>query len=78
MLGLKSIRYAFAMSKVITDPKKILSTIKPGSTILCGGFGLCGIPEHLIANLKELGTKDLTFVSNNAGQPSTHHIIRNR
>jgi 3-oxoacid CoA-transferase subunit A len=67
MLGFKSIRYGFALSKIITDPKTILSTIKPGATILCGGFGLCGIPEHLIGILKEIGTKELTFVSNNAG-----------
>lgn len=48
MLGFKSLRYAFSLSKVITDPKKILATIQPGQTILCGGFGLCGIPENLI------------------------------
>ena len=38
-----------------------------GATIMMGGFGLCGIPEHLIAALRDLGTKDLTVVSNNAG-----------
>jgi 3-oxoacid CoA-transferase/3-oxoacid CoA-transferase subunit A len=34
---------------------------------MAGGFGLCGIPENLIAALRELGTKDLTFISNNCG-----------
>jgi 3-oxoacid CoA-transferase subunit A len=36
-------------------------------TILMGGFGLCGIPENLIAAVQRKGTKDLTIVSNNAG-----------
>jgi 3-oxoacid CoA-transferase subunit A len=36
-------------------------------TILMGGFGLCGIPENLIAALRRKGTKELTVVSNNAG-----------
>src|SRR5207244_6071229 len=35
--------------------------------MLAGGFGLCGIPEHCIAALRELGTKGLTVVSNNCG-----------
>lgn len=38
-----------------------------GMTIAAGGFGLCGIPELLIAAIREAGTKDLTFASNNAG-----------
>ena len=54
-------------SKIIKNPKDILSKIKNGSTILCGGFGLCGIPENSIHYLRELGVKDLTIVSNNAG-----------
>jgi 3-oxoacid CoA-transferase subunit A len=41
--------------------------IPHGATILVGGFGLCGIPENCIAALRELGTKDLTVVSNNCG-----------
>ncbi|MHA6346877.1 CoA transferase subunit A [Roseivivax sp. CAU 1761] len=38
-----------------------------GMTIAAGGFGLCGIPELLIAAIREAGTKDLTVASNNAG-----------
>jgi 3-oxoacid CoA-transferase subunit A len=38
-----------------------------GMTICAGGFGLCGIPERLIDAIREIGVKDLTFVSNNAG-----------
>ena len=38
-----------------------------GMTIMAGGFGLCGIPEHLIAAIRESGVKNLTVVSNNCG-----------
>ena len=38
-----------------------------GMTIAAGGFGLCGIPELLIAAIRDAGTKDLTVASNNAG-----------
>lgn len=38
-----------------------------GMTIAAGGFGLCGIPENLLAAIRDAGTKDLTFYSNNAG-----------
>lgn len=38
-----------------------------GMVVMSGGFGLCGIPEHLIAALRDTGVKDLTVVSNNCG-----------
>lgn len=38
-----------------------------GMTVAAGGFGLCGIPEHLIVALRDSGVKDLTIVGNNAG-----------
>ncbi|TAJ72874.1 MAG: CoA transferase subunit A [Phenylobacterium sp.] len=38
-----------------------------GMTIMAGGFGLCGIPEVLIAAIRESGVKDLTVISNNCG-----------
>ena len=38
-----------------------------GMFIAAGGFGLCGLPENLLAAIREAGTKDLTFASNNAG-----------
>ena len=38
-----------------------------GMTIMAGGFGLCGIPENLIAEVKRQGVKNLTVISNNAG-----------
>lgn len=41
--------------------------VKDGQTIAVGGFGLCGIPEALIAALRDSGARDLTVISNNAG-----------
>ena len=38
-----------------------------GMTIMAGGFGLCGIPENLIAAIRAAGVKDLTVISNNCG-----------
>ena len=55
------------MDKRIADADAAVATIQDGATILLGGFGLCGIPENLIAALVRKGTKDLTLVSNNAG-----------
>ena len=57
------------MNKVVSSAKAALKRagVQDGSTILAGGFGLCGIPENLIAALVELRVRDLTIVSNNAG-----------
>ena len=41
--------------------------LRDGMSIAAGGFGLCGIPELLLAAIRDAGTKDLTFASNNAG-----------
>lgn len=54
-------------SKVMNSFTEAVSDIKDGSTLIVGGFGLCGIPELAIQALKELGTNDLTVVSNNCG-----------
>ena len=54
-------------TKIYPNAKAALEGVKDGMTILVGGFGLCGIPENLIAALRESGAKDLTCVSNNAG-----------
>ncbi len=57
-----------AMDKVFADADAALSgLLRDGMTIMAGGFGLCGIPEHLIAAIRRSGVKDLTVVSNNAG-----------
>ena len=55
-------------SKVYPSAASALEGIlKDGMTLMCGGFGICGIPERLITALHESGVKDLTVVSNNAG-----------
>ena len=53
--------------KVVHSYDDALAGLRDGMTIISGGFGLCGIPENLIAHIKKLGTRDLTFVSNNCG-----------
>ena len=56
------------MKKLYPDSVSALSGLLfDGMTIMAGGFGLCGIPESLIAAIKESGVKDLTVISNNAG-----------
>ncbi len=56
------------MKKVYSDASSALDGIlKDGMTIMAGGFGLCGIPEHLILALRDTGIKNLTVISNNAG-----------
>lgn len=55
------------MNKVYSSAKEALHDIQDGATLMLGGFGLCGIPENSIAALKEIGVKDLTCISNNAG-----------
>ncbi|MFY2854758.1 CoA transferase subunit A [Achromobacter xylosoxidans] len=56
------------MDKVFASAQEALAGIvKDGQMIAVGGFGLCGIPEALIAALRDSGVKDLTCVSNNAG-----------
>ncbi|GAF14690.1 succinyl-CoA:3-ketoacid-coenzyme A transferase subunit A [Bacillus sp. JCM 19046] len=55
------------MNKVIASTADVMEHISNGSTLVVGGFGLCGIPEHFIAAVKEKGVKDLTVVSNNCG-----------
>ncbi len=55
-------------SKVYGDAAAALEgVLRDGMTLMCGGFGLCGIPEKLITALRDSGTRELTVVSNNAG-----------
>src|SRR5207344_950272 len=56
-----------SVNKVLASAEEAVERIPDGATIMMGGFGLCGIPETLIAALKARGTKDLTVISNNAG-----------
>src|SRR4030088_450881 len=55
------------MDKRIASADRAIEKLTDGCTILMGGFGLCGIPENLIAAVRRKGTKNLTIVSNNAG-----------
>ena len=55
------------MTKVIGGAEEAVALIPDGSTVMMGGFGLCGIPENLIKGLHAQGTKHLTVISNNAG-----------
>src|SRR5947207_13111092 len=56
------------MNKVHPDAASALQGLLfDGMTIMSGGFGLCGIPEHLIAALRDSGVEGLTVISNNCG-----------
>ena len=56
------------MGKVYNDASEALEGLcRDGMTVMSGGFGLCGIPENLIAALRDSGANDLTVISNNAG-----------
>ncbi len=60
-------------TKAVASPKDALDlarqrgVLKDGAVVMVGGFGLCGIPEHLIVALRDSGVKGLTCISNNAG-----------
>ncbi|MFT2109948.1 CoA transferase subunit A [Marinomonas sp. 2405UD68-3] len=53
--------------KVVDSYEEAMAGIEDGMTVIAGGFGLCGIPENLIAEIKKRQTKGLTIVSNNCG-----------
>ncbi|MCC6277406.1 MAG: CoA transferase subunit A [Oligoflexia bacterium] len=54
-------------SKIYKSADDAIFDVFDGATIMCGGFGLCGIPENLIQALRKKGSKNLTCISNNAG-----------
>jgi 3-oxoacid CoA-transferase subunit A len=54
-------------NKVVTRYADAMAGLEDGMTVIAGGFGLCGIPENLIQEIKRRGVKDLTVVSNNCG-----------
>ena len=53
--------------KRVYSYEEAMAGLEDGMTVIAGGFGLCGIPENLIAEIKRKGTRDLTVVSNNCG-----------
>ena len=56
--------------KVVTSYEEALAGLEDNMTVLAGGFGLCGIPENLIKEIRRKGTKGLIVASNNAGTDS--------
>ncbi len=54
-------------NKLVGSYQEAMAGLEDGMTVIAGGFGLCGIPENLISEIKNKGTTDLTFVSNNCG-----------
>ncbi|WP_049290068.1 CoA transferase subunit A, partial [Pseudomonas aeruginosa] len=55
------------LDKRVGSYEEALEGLTDGMTVLAGGFGLCGIPENLIAEIRRRGVRDLTVVSNNCG-----------
>ena len=55
------------LDKRVTSYQQALAGLQDNMTLLAGGFGLCGIPENLIAQIRQQGIKGLTVVSNNCG-----------
>jgi 3-oxoacid CoA-transferase subunit A len=55
------------IDKVVASADEAVKDIFDGATLIVGGFGLCGIPENLVAALDRQGAGDLTVVSNNCG-----------
>jgi 3-oxoacid CoA-transferase subunit A len=55
------------MDKTVATADEALADLPDGATLMAGGFGLCGIPENLIAAIAKRGTRGLTIVSNNCG-----------
>ncbi|WNW09639.1 CoA transferase subunit A [Pseudomonas sp. DTU_2021_1001937_2_SI_NGA_ILE_001] len=55
------------LDKRVASYEEALTGLSDDMTVLCGGFGLCGIPENLIAQIRRMGTRGLTVVSNNCG-----------
>ncbi len=56
-----------SLNKVVANADEAVRDIHDGATIMVGGFGLCGIPENLIAALVRKGVKHLNTISNNVG-----------
>ncbi|MCE4073200.1 MULTISPECIES: CoA transferase subunit A [Pseudomonas] len=55
------------LDKRVGSYEEALAGLTDDMTVLAGGFGICGIPENLIAQIRKLGVKGLTVVSNNCG-----------
>jgi 3-oxoacid CoA-transferase subunit A len=60
-------------NKVVASYEAAMAGLEDNMTVIAGGFGLCGIPENLIKEIKRKGTQGLTIVSNNCGT-TTHGL----
>jgi 3-oxoacid CoA-transferase subunit A len=60
-------------NKVVASYEAAMAGLEDNMTVIAGGFGLCGIPENLIKEIKKKGTQGLTIVSNNCGT-TTHGL----
>ena len=63
------------IKKTVPNVEEALKGVKDGMTFLLGGFGLCGIPENAIAQLVNLGIKDIICISNNAGVEDRKSVV---
>jgi 3-oxoacid CoA-transferase subunit A len=68
------------VNKVFPNAAAACADLSDGATLLVGGFGLCGVPNECIAAVRDLGVKNLTVVSNNAGTSTSGlvHLLNNR
>jgi len=68
------------VNKVFPDASAACADIPDGAMLFVGGFGLAGVPEECILALRDLGSKQLTIVSNNAGTTDHGlvHLLKNR
>ncbi|WP_370601576.1 CoA transferase subunit A [Pseudomonas nitroreducens] len=55
------------LDKRVGSYEEALAGLTDDMTVVAGGFGICGIPENLIAQIRKMGVKGLTVVSNNCG-----------
>jgi 3-oxoacid CoA-transferase subunit A len=68
------------VNKVYSDARSACADVFDGATLFVGGFGLAGVPEECIFALRDLGARNLTIVSNNAGTTDHGlvHLLKNR
>ncbi|HEV8612516.1 MAG TPA: CoA transferase subunit A [Gemmatimonadales bacterium] len=68
------------MNKVFPDARSACADVPDGATLFVGGFGLAGVPEECIQALRDIGSRNLTIISNNAGttEHGLVHLLKNR
>src|SRR5215831_12759114 len=64
------------MDKTVASADEAVADFFDGATMMAGGFGLCGIPETLIAALRRKGTKGLKIISNNCGVDANGQVAK--